>query len=136
MQSGMKSLIYISRRTGLPAELGDEVSDIVTVARSRNPKLGVTGALIATPLHFAQVLEGTEAALKELMDSILRDKRHFITALADLEPKPRRDFAEWSLAYHGDSNYVSTTLADAVAAPEFEQGGHVEQILALIHMFA
>ena len=132
----MKSLIYISRRTSPLAELGAEVNDIVTVARSRNKKLGVTGALVATPLHFAQVLEGPEAALKELMDSILRDKRHFITDIVDLDAKPHRDFAGWSLAYHGDSNYVSTMLSDAIAAPEFELKGHVEQILALMHMFA
>ena len=132
----MKSLIYVSRRTSPPAELGAEVSDIVTVARLRNKELDVTGALIATPLHFAQVLEGPEAALKELMDSILRDKRHFITHLVDLDAKPDRDFAGWSLAYHGDSSYVSTMLEDAVAAPDFELNGHVDQILALMHMFA
>ncbi|MBV1689063.1 BLUF domain-containing protein [Novosphingobium sp. G106] len=132
----MKSLIYISRRTSSAAELGAEVDDIVTVARSRNKQLDVTGALIATPSHFAQVLEGTEAALQELMSSILRDKRHFITDILDLEPTPDRQFAGWWLAYHGDSSLVSAMLTEAIAVPDFELQGHVEQILALMHMFA
>ncbi|HEX8055314.1 MAG TPA: BLUF domain-containing protein [Novosphingobium sp.] len=132
----MKSLIYISRRTSSAAELGAEVDDIVTVARSRNKQLDVTGALIATPSHFAQVLEGTEAALQELMDSILRDKRHFITDILDLEPKPDRQFAGWWLAYHGDSSLVSAMLAEAISVPDFQLQRHVEPILALMHMFA
>lgn len=132
----MKSLIYISRRTSPSGELGAEVDDIVTVARSRNRQLGVTGALIATPSHFAQVLEGSEAALQELMGSILRDKRHFITDILDLKPGPDRQFAGWWLAYHGDSHLVSAMLAEAISVPDFELQGHVEPILALMHMFA
>ena len=68
-----RSLIYVSSKTPRFSEQPTSTDDIVAVARSRNAALGVTGAFIETATAFAQILEGTQTALDELMDSIDRD---------------------------------------------------------------
>lgn len=132
----MHSLIYVSRRTAEPDQLAREVDEILHVSRLRNAALAVTGALIATPLTFAQMLEGPQAALAELLASIYKDPRHDMIHLVDLAPKDERDFAGWSLAYHGESSYVSAMLAEAIAAPDFDLARQVDRIRALMLKFA
>lgn len=132
----MHSFIYVSERPVLPGEPIGEVDDIVWVARSRNAALSVTGALIATRNHFAQILEGPEAALAELLASLQKDHRHQITQLIHLEPKSHRDFKGWSLAYHGESSYVSNMLVIAAGSPGFQLNGQVDHIRSLMQMFA
>src|SRR5688572_26236881 len=105
-----QSLIYVSTRCPGPDGAPTDVRDIVTVSRARNAALGVTGALVATPAFFAQILEGPEAHLAELMASIRRDQRHRNIRLLDLGGRPRRDFADWSLAYSGEATYVSRMI--------------------------
>lgn len=48
------TLLYVSRRTSSDAD----VRDIVETSRSRNARLHVTGALVASRSRFAQILEG------------------------------------------------------------------------------
>ena len=132
----MRSLLYVSRRCGNTIGCTAHVEDIVTVARSRNSALGVTGALVAAPDHFAQMLEGTAAAIDELMLSIAGDPRHEIIDVIDLAPRFNREFAGWSLVYCGESDYVSAMLSDAVAGPGFDIADKADDILALMRMFA
>lgn len=42
-----------------------EIASVRTIAQSRNPKLGLTGVLIFSGHHFAQFLEGSDAASKQ-----------------------------------------------------------------------
>jgi hypothetical protein len=102
----MISKLYVSTRT-FPDEGTAEIDDILAVSRSRNPSLNVTGALIATPTHYAQMLEGSATAIEELLASITRDGRHADLRFAQLIQRQHRDLARWSLAYIGDSGYVS-----------------------------
>lgn len=129
----MNSLLYISVRS---QGVDGEIDAIVTISRSRNEALGVTGALVATPTHFAQMLEGREAALAELMESIGRDPRHTDIRLVHLPSRPRRQLARWSLAYNGDSTYVSELVSTAIEASDFGDFKSFDDIRNLILMFA
>ncbi|MDB5479338.1 MAG: blue light sensor protein [Caulobacteraceae bacterium] len=101
-----KSLLYVSKSLVDPRDRNHAVADIVTVARSRNATLRVTGALISTDGAFAQVLEGPPAAVDELMVSIYRDRRHTDVNVVLVESLAERRFPAWALAYSGLATYV------------------------------
>jgi hypothetical protein len=109
------SLLYVSR-TLLKFPAGDaEVENIVTVSLARNAGLDVTGALISTPSYFAQVLEGPQPAVVELMHSIMRDPRHAEIKIVTEGEVPARRFPNWSMAYSGYATYVDDYIASFFA---------------------
>ena len=100
------SLLYVSQSNlRLPAQAA-EVDRIVATARARNALLNVTGALVFTQARFAQILEGPEASIAELMASIERDKRHRDVEVVLVETIAERRFPDWSMAYRGGSIFV------------------------------
>jgi hypothetical protein len=125
--------LYVSQRID-PAD--SDVMDIVTYSRGRNAVLEVTGALVATPHHFAQILEGPVEAVDTLMASIIRDPRHSTITIAPSEFRVHRDFPRWALAYHGESSYVSNMIAAALDAPDFALPDHAREIRNLVAMLA
>lgn len=72
----MASLLYVTRSVIAPDDTATAVRAIVAVAQSRNADLNVTGALLFTGSHFAQILEGKAEAIGLLLASIRRDPRH------------------------------------------------------------
>jgi hypothetical protein len=99
-------LLYVSRSLLRLPDQGGEVDRIVTVARRENERLGVTGALVFTRAHFAQVLEGEQQAVETLMERIRRDPRHTDVNVVSAGPREGRLFPHWSMAYSGGSLYV------------------------------
>jgi hypothetical protein len=97
----VRSYLYVSQSTLIMPDEEARVQDIVKTARSRNATLGVTGALMFTETHFAQVLEGPPAAIDALMASIRRDSRHMHVRTIGDEYIPERRFADWTMAYCG-----------------------------------
>ena len=107
----IRSLLYISDSTlMLPADEW-QIDAIVDVARSRNAALGLTGALMFTHSNFVQVLEGSQAALDELMDSIRRDRRHRDVRVLEEESLASRRFPGWAMAYVGPAALVEARLS-------------------------
>ena len=90
------------------------VGEIVAVSRSRNASLGVTGALFHSGARFAQRIEGPPAAIEDLRLSILADPRHDSITVLEHGPCAARLFADWSLAYSGQSRFFAGIL-EAVA---------------------
>jgi hypothetical protein len=127
-----QSLIYVSTRCPGADGASADVSDIVAVSRPRNAAFDVTGALVATPTFFAQILEGPEAHLAELMASIRRDQRHRSIMLVDLGGRARRDFADWSLAYSGEATHVSQTVGRLMEQQGFDFPKHVNRLYFMI----
>lgn len=113
-------LLYVSEsRLKLPDQEG-EVDRIVHWSRSRNADLDVTGALVFTERHFAQYLEGPEAAIDALMASIGRDPRHREVRIVFRRPLAQRRFPTWALAYAGPSTFVAAhvlSVDQAAATP-------------------
>ncbi|NCP13647.1 MAG: BLUF domain-containing protein [Sphingomonadales bacterium] len=101
------SLLYVSRST-LPADsAADAVADIITASRSNNSRLGVTGALLFTGEHFAQVFEGPSAVVDKLMEKIAADVRHDTIIIFAQAPIRARRFGAWNMAYSGPSQFVA-----------------------------
>jgi hypothetical protein len=107
------ALFYVSRSTmDSPQQAG--IEDIASVARSRNAALDVTGALVFTGTHFAQLLEGPQAAIEELMKAIRSDHRHRDVDVVLNGPVATRRFDGWSMAYSGPSSFVRRRIEPLV----------------------
>lgn len=100
MAEPLHTISYISRST-LDGDPTAALADIVGHARLRNEQAGLTGALICSPHHFAQVLEGPLAALEETFERISRDRRHRDITVLFSNPVPSRSFEGWGMASAG-----------------------------------
>ncbi|MBC7992695.1 MAG: BLUF domain-containing protein [Rhizobacter sp.] len=91
----LAQVFYISRSLATPAE----VEKILQGARHQNRQRGVTGSLVFTGGHFAQLLEGTTVALADTMAVVTADRRHqAVRRLVEGELAKRR-FEGWSMAF-------------------------------------
>lgn len=109
------SLLYASRSTIPAAEAETVVEALVDVSRSRNQNVDVTGCLIFGGGRFAQVLEGEQAAVEDIMESISRDSRHTDVTILEQGIVVQRRFAGWALGYAGPSLFVQRTIARPVS---------------------
>jgi len=90
-------LIYRSR-SKIPAERRRaELGTLFSIARSNNKKQQITGALLIYGDWFAQVLEGPEAPVRALYDTIESDPRHENVSVIQSGPAERL-FARWAMA--------------------------------------
>lgn len=123
---------YVSRSTIPPASAEQEVARIVETAIACNAPLDVTGALLFTGVHFAQVLEGPREAVDELMRRITADPRHRDLRVTQSGPLATRRFARWAMAYAGPSRYLDSRARALLApAPNAAQDAALsEQIIA------
>lgn len=93
----MITLVYTSAATRLMSDT--ELTDLLTKAREKNARLDITGMLIYHDGNFLQVLEGRDAAVRRLYDTIARDPRHTgIIKIID-RPVQERQFSEWAMAF-------------------------------------
>lgn len=123
------SLLYVSRRLASPAD----VADILRVSQSRNAGLGITGALVASSQHFAQVLEGRRAAIDELMTSITNDARHAHVRVIFYRDTAGRAFHDWTMAYAGEIGFVDRQIAPLMEeSPHPQDGVHVRRLMELM----
>lgn len=126
MQLDIRQTFYISRSRATPAQL----EDILARARQANASRGVTGALLYTGGHFAQVLEGPGEALAATMAGIALDPRHECVRRLIDSPLPERRFAAWSMAFleaPGADDLMAEVLNDASVSPE-----RAERLLGLM----
>lgn len=117
----LQSLLYISRSRIDSAEAQDVVQSIVDCAVLCNLSWEITGALLFTGTYFAQVLEGRQSAIDQLMDNLIRDDRHEAIVIVERSPLARRQFASWSLAYFGPSQFVNRHVTRLLNTPPSQQ---------------
>ncbi|MEE4204498.1 MAG: BLUF domain-containing protein [Halieaceae bacterium] len=96
-------LAYMSRSAidGTDQVIEWELEAILDAASRNNPAKGITGALLYTGNYFCQVLEGPEAAVRNIFDLISRDNRHNDIHTLFFEEVPERQFPNWAMAYVG-----------------------------------
>lgn len=111
------SLLYISESKLTDGDPAGEVGRIVRTAHALNPTAGITGALVFTGTHFAQVIEGDRSAVDRLMTSIASDKRHSEVHIVARDSIAVRRFPDWSMAYHGPSQFVSRHVTQLLSIP-------------------
>ena len=90
-------LIYSSVST-TPLQQED-LEHILTQARSKNARAGITGALAYVDGCFLQVLEGETAAVQQLMARISTDLRHEMVTVLQAGEIAVAAFADWQMAY-------------------------------------
>lgn len=105
--NALTSLLYISHSRIDPADATAEVARIVKASVIANLRHGLTGALMFTGVHFAQIVEGRDDDIEVLVARLDRDPRHDNLIVVDRSPLVRRRFADWSMAYHGPSQFVA-----------------------------
>jgi len=136
-RAALKSVLYVSRSRLDPALAEAEVSAIVALARPRNASLDVSGALAFAQASFAQVLEGPEAAVDDLMSSITNDERHERVRIIDMSHVEQRRFEGWSMAYSGPSFYVNRHIKPLLASviDSRDQSLLSERLIELMYEF-
>lgn len=90
-------MVYISASTTLFSE--QELQEILRVSRRNNSARDITGVLLYIEGSIFQVLEGEEAAVRELYDKIKRDPRHRMVTRLIEDHRPQRNFPDWSMGY-------------------------------------
>jgi hypothetical protein len=130
----VKSLLYASASALSPRDEQRELDRIVSVARERNARLGVTGTLVYTRSSFAQILEGPDDAVDAIMAKIARDPRHDKVTVVDVQRPSERIFGGWSLAYAGGSRYVDKHIAPLIHGGGGDEARLLRQLMkALAH---
>ncbi|MEO8315523.1 MAG: BLUF domain-containing protein [Pseudomonadota bacterium] len=89
--------IYASKAS--PAFQEDTLPDLLESARRNNAARDITGMLLYVEGNFFQVLEGMEASVTEVFDSIRSDPRHGRVTRIIAEPIFERAFAEWTMGF-------------------------------------
>lgn len=126
------AVFYVSESRVDPATAESEVEALVALARSKNRRLQITGALAYTGDRFVQYIEGPAKAIEGLMRSIRLDPRHTnLTVVYDSAVAIRR-FENWALAFTGKSIFLSTLLTDLIDADELHRPRHVARTLRLL----
>jgi hypothetical protein len=114
------TLVYESSPTApVAANLNVEIKKMLATARRRNPQVNVGGALLVTDGRFVQALEGDKKDVQATFERISLDPRHTGIEIMCAQETSKRRFAEWSMAYVGDSDalrehYAGEPLASLV----------------------
>ncbi|MBA3667791.1 MAG: BLUF domain-containing protein [Sphingomonas sp.] len=93
----LKSLTYTS--WAAPGMTSEQLSAILSSARTNNPLDGISGLLIFNGVAFMQVLEGAGSAIDDLAGRLVADTRHSNMSIRDERPIDRRSFPDWAMAY-------------------------------------
>lgn len=125
----MQRLLYISESFITQAEANATAAEIVMSSRIRNKQFDVTGALIFTHHHFAQVLEGPPDALTKVMASIQRDQRHRNIVVIDTSSITHRQFSDLQMAYEGPSQFVSRHVTRLLQTTSYSERAHAAEWL-------
>ena len=132
--TGLYRVVYCSRNL-LPdaaASLAAQVQDILDMSRRNYARDGISGALLFSGGCFAQALEGPQDAVEATFERIQCDERHTEVIVLAAGPIRERDFADWSMAFHGDPSardpLLQLDLKRAVEA-HTDAGGHVIDLM-------
>jgi hypothetical protein len=95
----LEHLIYASVATQTFGAL--QLAELLQKARTSNELHGLTGMLLHSDSDgsFFQVLEGEPAAIDQLLQKLLLDKRHSHLTLIIREPITERSFAGWTMGF-------------------------------------
>ena len=119
----MISLIYVSSSVKL---LNDqELLDILKVSRQKNEKFDITGILLYKGGNFMQVLEGPEAQVEQLYETIKKDPRHKNVNIISRETIQKRQFPSWEMAFQ---NLDSSAIKDEPGYSQFLHDEFTDEI--------
>jgi hypothetical protein len=91
-------LMYRSHDLIEPEDRKRALGTLFSQARSNNKGRGITGALLVSGSTFIQTLEGEEAVVRQVFETIRQDRRHDAVELLESGVQPARVFGHWSMA--------------------------------------
>ena len=94
-------VVYRSRNVIAGHGVEAEAAQILAASRRNNRRDGITGALLVSPVGFAQVLEGPLPAVERTFERIQRDPRHAQVDILHASEAEARCFAGWAMACAG-----------------------------------
>jgi hypothetical protein len=122
----MFALAYISRATQQFEE--PDLIGLAQQAAEKNRRLAVTGYLNFRRGIFFQYLEGVEATVRELMDTIAADPRHEVLNVVPLGEMPERRFADWSMRYMTPDEFSAIQQEDVLEGVLKTMLGHTFEL--------
>lgn len=114
----LASALYFSRMVDMEdaVEHRARIDAIMDASALNNPRLGLTGALIAERGWFIQVLEGPRDAVSAMLARISRDSRHTCMVIADIQEVSERRYPGWSMSFVD----ADTAPAELGRIPDFD----------------
>lgn len=100
------TISYVSRATSPDSMTKANLSALCRSAQKYNAKAQITGILTFHNGAFAQILEGSEPVLRELLSRITEDTRHYNLRVSADGPIDQRCYADWSMEYLVPSIFV------------------------------
>ena len=98
-----------------------DVRQILRASQRNNRRKDITGCLLYSGKHFAQILEGEPVALDEIVTKIAADKRHYQFLVAIDRQVAKRKFPNWSMGV-----LYKLDLADRIEALLAESNSSAE----------
>src|SRR6478735_7693379 len=104
--SDLYRLVYASKNLlqGPEPDVMAAIRQILEASQRNNTAVGVTGALMFNGGAFAQVREGPRRGVEATFERIQRDLRHSDVTVLQCGPAESRGFANWSMAFVGQSD--------------------------------
>lgn len=109
----LTQITFISASRLPTHRISSALDELVAGSISRNTQFHVSGTLIYSGVHFAQLIEGSETRINKLIENILIDSRHDGCTIIDRETIGRRTTDGWGLRYSGRSTFVGDILSNA-----------------------
>lgn len=77
-----------------------KIFEILKTSRTNNQIFGISGCLVFHNNIFVQIIEGDSKNIQNLYQNIEKDERHHHVNLLWEGFIPKRNFNDWSMAYH------------------------------------
>lgn len=97
----MKRLLYVS-----DSRIGDDkvaLNQILDEAQKNNTEQGLTGLLWTNGKQFAQVIEGEQDPIFDVLAGLIKDPRHENLDIVSLISVSERVFGKWSMIMADDT---------------------------------
>lgn len=120
---------FLYRSTARPGLGNGDIQKILTEARERNARLGLTGYLHVEDGIFFQWLEGAAAPLAEVVGMLRRDPRHSDIETLSEGPLQTRLFDHWLMA---QSDKSDSSIVDWLAERAVSRWDGVRYIAAVL----
>lgn len=99
---GLRSIAYVSAAVRPMSD--DDIAALLSSARAKNGRDGITGALLYRGGRFAQIIEGPEEAVRAKLATIGADERHRNMQVMRDQPIRERQFPQWTMGFRSEPN--------------------------------